>query len=231
MIKESAIEKMSSEIKRWFAKAIVGMILADGRVDNAEIEYLNDIIGYFDDKEINDLIEAMVEKRELPVLEPIDVLTHEALEILKHLTVLSVVDEDLDSAEKDFLKYVATQLGLPPDIAARFLSLAQIKLKGVVHLANDSSIKVQCFDLSETGCMFYAIPKISPPDSFTLKLQNPAVKDEDPKNYFQPITAESSWCRTVTSNHGHYVIKAAFDNPINDSQGKKLVSKPDAKKS
>ena len=39
-------EAMSSEEKIWFARAIAGMIVADGRVDDSELEFLKEAISF-----------------------------------------------------------------------------------------------------------------------------------------------------------------------------------------
>ena len=37
---------MAPETKNWFARAIVGMMWADGRIDQAEIDYLKGLLGF-----------------------------------------------------------------------------------------------------------------------------------------------------------------------------------------
>ena len=41
------IEEMSSEEKKWFAYSIAGMVVADGRVDESEMEFLREAINFF----------------------------------------------------------------------------------------------------------------------------------------------------------------------------------------
>ena len=42
-------EAMSIEEKIWFARAIAGMIVADGRVDDSELEFLKEAISFLED--------------------------------------------------------------------------------------------------------------------------------------------------------------------------------------
>ncbi len=41
-------EAMSIEEKIWFARAIAGMIVADGRVDDSELEFLKEAISFLE---------------------------------------------------------------------------------------------------------------------------------------------------------------------------------------
>ena len=44
-------EAMSIEEKIWFARAIAGMIVADGRVDDSELEFLKEAISFLEDRD------------------------------------------------------------------------------------------------------------------------------------------------------------------------------------
>ena len=45
------VEHMSSIEKNWFASSIAGMIVADGRADNTELEFLKEAINFLDNKD------------------------------------------------------------------------------------------------------------------------------------------------------------------------------------
>ncbi len=51
-MEDQIIESLSPECKEWFAKAVVGMIFIDGKVDDSEIEYLKETISFLKDKEL-----------------------------------------------------------------------------------------------------------------------------------------------------------------------------------
>ena len=40
------ISLLTDDEKLWFAKAIAGMVVADGRVDNSEVEFVKAAIGF-----------------------------------------------------------------------------------------------------------------------------------------------------------------------------------------
>ena len=44
-------EAMSIEEKIWFARAIAGMIVADGRVVDSELEFLKEAISFLEDRD------------------------------------------------------------------------------------------------------------------------------------------------------------------------------------
>ncbi|MBU2513961.1 TerB family tellurite resistance protein [bacterium] len=225
-MQDNTIELMSPETKEWFAKAIVGMILADGRIDKAELEYLNNLIGFLERQDLVQSISNMLKNNQTPELEPLELVANEALEIVKHLTVMAVVDENLATREVEFLHHVANQLGLPDEIADRFLALAKEKLRRAKYVArlvtNDISEQVRCFDLTETSCMFYSFRTIKPNLKITLQLfKEPA--EELSKNLYHPISAESSWCRPVQSRFGNFIVQARFCDPIKADQGLELI--------
>jgi hypothetical protein len=223
---DGTIQKMKPATKKWFAKAIVGMIVADGRIDKAEMEYLKSMIGYLDERDLEGLLLESIRKKEVPKLEPMDIIPNEALEIIKHLTVVAVVDEDLADNEVTFLKYVAAQLGLSDKIAERFLSLAKEKLNRIRFNARVSarsfSEQVRCFDLTENSCMFYSNHNVRANSCIDLQFFKQKIK-EDESNLYQAITAESAWSRAVTSKHGHYVVNVLFQSSLEEDQGYELL--------
>ncbi len=225
-MQNKTIEQMAPLTKEWFAKAIVGMILADGRIDKAELKYLNDLIGFLKDESLVNTITTMLERNEMPTLDPVEPVTNEALEIVKHLTIMAVVDEDLANREVRFLKYATDQLGLSPEIPERFLSLAKEKLKRVKYMARattkEFSEQVKCFDLTEDGCMFYSYHKV--PSNIHVALQ--LYKESEGKNALSPyqiVDAESTWSRPVQSKFGNFVVGVTFINPLKSEQGLELI--------
>ncbi len=223
---DDTIQKMDSATKEWFAKAIVGMIVADGRVDKAEMEYLKTMIQYLDEGDLEGLLLESIRKKEMPKLEPLDIIPNHALEIIKHLTVVAVVDEDLADREVAFLKHVSGQLGLSDEIADRFLSLAKEKLKRVSInariIARDFSEQVRCFDLTETSCMFYSNKDVKARSQLELQFFKQKIK-EDESNLYQAIQAECAWSRAVKAKYGNYVVNVLFKAPINEDRGSDLL--------
>lgn len=217
---------MSPQTKEWFARSIVGMILADGRIAKEELDYLNSLVSFLNDPELANSVSTMLKANEMPALDPLSIDTNEALEIIKHLTIMAVVDENLAKREIRFLKYVNDQLGLPPDIPDRFLSLAKEKL-GRAKLnaritSRDFSEQVRCFDLTEEGCMFYCQRNIQGNTTLELHFFKDTLSNND-SNLYAPIEAETTWSRPVQSKHGNFVVGVTFYDPLSPEQGLDLI--------
>jgi len=225
-VKDKTIDLMEPATKEWFARAIVGMILADGRIDKAEIDYLKNMLGYLNEKSLDESILKMLQSKKMPVLEPLEIVANESLEIVKHLTMIAVVDEDLASREVEFLSYVATQLGLPGEIANRFLSLAKKKIKSIRFNARiateDFTEQVRCFDLTEDSCMFYSNRELKRDSQIALQFIKQSFKDNELKLY-QVIHGTTAWSRSVNSKHGNFVVSVFFNNPLGNNQGYELL--------
>ncbi len=224
-MQDRTIEKMTPATKEWFAKAVVGMILADGRIEQAELDYLKSLLSFLGDGQIVQNISDMLKRGDMPELEPLELVTNESLEIVKHLTVMAVVDENLAKHEVDFLYHATTQLGLTKSIADRFLSLAKEKLRRAKYFARlatqDFTEQVRCFDLTEFNCMFYSFRSIA--SNTTINLQFCKNPEENKDDLYLPISAESSWCRSAQSKFGNYVVMALFETPLQREQGLDLI--------
>lgn len=129
--KESSMElheldqlALTSEAKHWFAKAIVGMICADGHVDDAELAYLKGIIAFLESKEAISALVQQVKKKEKPILRVLKVDRQQAFEILKLLTRLAATDSRLSQSEAKFLKYAGVKLGFEPSFSDNMLRWA-----------------------------------------------------------------------------------------------------------
>ncbi|MCP4757210.1 MAG: TerB family tellurite resistance protein [Proteobacteria bacterium] len=224
---DPVIESMSQEIKEWFALAIVGMICADGRVDKAELAYLKNIIGFLDDKALIGSMLEKVKNGEIPSLKPISIDQETAASIMRHLTMLSIVDQDLDSSEEAFLNHVGEQLRLPPGVPAKFLAHARKQLGGKTYPAKltmgASPLEIRCFGLSEKGCMLYTNATVNPKARITVQLYQPQDEGK-PDEMYHPIRANCTWCRPVKSRFGKFVVKAVFQQTFLESQGAALMT-------
>ncbi len=221
-MEDQIIESLSPEHKKWFAKAVVGMIYVDGKVDDSEIDYLKETISFFKDKKLIRYILDIVKQKKVPILDPIKIGEHQAKAIIKQLTYLSIVDEELDSTEENFLFYVSSQLELPEDIPKRFMTLARKRLKGKKLKArltvNNDSSDVICFGLSANECLFFSNHLITPMIGLTLEFYK-RQRSQKNKETFQPISANIARCRTVDSLEGNYIVKAVFKHKIHEIHG------------
>ena len=79
------VEHMSSVEKNWFASSIAGMIVADGRADQTELQFLKEAINFLDNKEEINQIMAIVKNGMPPDLSPLDIDSKQAFLMLKYL--------------------------------------------------------------------------------------------------------------------------------------------------
>ena len=108
---EFEVNLLTPEAKKWFSHAIAGIICADKQVDDSELKYLKEAIGFLDDpEEIQKLVE-MVKKKALPELSILKLDRLPAFFILRHLTSITVSDGKLAASEGQFLKKVGLRLG------------------------------------------------------------------------------------------------------------------------
>ncbi|MBU2511145.1 DUF2225 domain-containing protein [bacterium] len=217
---------MSPKAKEWFARAVVGMIWADGRIDQAEIDYLKSLLGFLKDKDLIHSVLGMIKQNKIPPLESIQLEQAQALAILKHLTSISIVDEDLDKSEVAFLKNIARLLNLPPEIPEKFISLGRKRLGGNRFHSNllvgDDSLDVVCFGFSERECLFFSNRLVNPMARLTLRVYKDQ-KNRSESGLHAPFVAEAQWCRAVKSGIAKYVVKAVFKKQITSEEGARLI--------
>ena len=61
------VEQLDSEDKNWFARAIAGMVVADGRVDESETAFLKEALGFLEDRSQVEQIMGIVKQGSLAV--------------------------------------------------------------------------------------------------------------------------------------------------------------------
>jgi uncharacterized protein (DUF2225 family) len=225
-MEDPIVEAMSAKTKDWFARAIVGMIWADGRIDQAEIKYLKSILGFLKDKELVHSVSEMIRQNRIPPLETLNLENTQALAVMKHLTSISIVDEELALAEETFLKAVASKLNLPAEVPEKFITLAKKRLGGnrfpACLILGEESLEISCFGFTENECLFFTDRLVNPLARLNFKLYARTGKQQQP-GFYNPITAEAQWCRSVKSGVAKYVVKAALKKPISSDEGARLV--------
>lgn len=224
-MEDQVIDSLSPELKKWFAKAIVGMIYADGKVDDSEIDYLKEMVSFLKDKKLIRHLLNLAKQKKVPLLEPMAIEEVQAKAIIKQLTYLSIVDEELDGTEENFLFYVSRQLGQSDEIPKKFVSLARKRLKGKKLRAkltiSNNSLDVTCFSLSVNECLFFSNHSITPMIGLTLEFYK-RQKSQTNKETFQAISANVARCRMIDSLEGNYIVKAVFKHTIHDIHGTKM---------
>lgn len=118
----SFISHLPKQAQLWSAKAIAGLIVADGVVSNAELAVLRESIGFLQDVESINEIVSKVKEREKPKLEVLKTDRATATKILMALALVALTDNKLSSAETDYFKYIAGRLGFEEGIAKAIMN-------------------------------------------------------------------------------------------------------------
>ncbi|MGA1644873.1 MAG: DUF2225 domain-containing protein [bacterium] len=151
-------EAMSVEEKIWFARAIAGMIVADGRVDDSELEFLKEAISFLEDRDQVNGIMAVVRQGKTPSLEARKIDPKQSFIILKYLAELMVVDGKMSETEITFFVYAGGLLGFTSNILTKLWKTARSMLEATKPLAKISAGKnaslVRLTSLSESRCTF-----------------------------------------------------------------------------
>ena len=105
------VSGLSPETKKWLSYAIAGIICADKQVDDSELKYLKQAIGFLDDPEEIQKLVSMVKQKALPDLAILKLDRQPAFSILCYLTSITVSDGKLASSEGQFLKKIGLRLG------------------------------------------------------------------------------------------------------------------------
>ncbi len=111
------ISHLPKAAQYWSAKAIAGIIVADGVVTNAELSVLRESISFLEDVESINEIVSMVKNREKPKLEVLKTDRAIATKILMSLALVALTDDKITNAETEYFKYIAGKLGFEHGIA------------------------------------------------------------------------------------------------------------------
>ncbi len=111
------INSLPEIAKIWSAKAIAGIIVADGVVTNAELVVLRESISFLEDKDIVNEIVEMVKSREIPKLEVLKTDRNIATKILISLALVALTDNKLSAKEEQYFSYIAGKLGFQKNLA------------------------------------------------------------------------------------------------------------------
>ena len=120
----SIIKGMSQFEKRWFARALCGMVLADDVIDQGEIGLMKRFITLIKDDAIRGEVNQILTMGIKVVLEKHPFTQEQKINILFEVAAMSFADRSIDDAELVFLSYVGTQLDLTQNVIQEVTRLA-----------------------------------------------------------------------------------------------------------
>ncbi|MGK5094807.1 hypothetical protein WDW89_22705 [Deltaproteobacteria bacterium TL4] len=122
---KSILENLPSDVKNWCARAMVGMITADGVVTESELVFLKETISFLEDMDAINEIVKLVKSKEQIILQTLKTDPQTGAQILIHLATLAVTDGKLDDTESNFFIYVGKKMGFPSTYSSEILSWAR----------------------------------------------------------------------------------------------------------
>ncbi|MBF0238018.1 MAG: hypothetical protein HQM12_09955 [SAR324 cluster bacterium] len=220
-------EDMPANAKNWIAHAIAGMAIADGHVDSSELVFLKEAMSFLNDRESINEILTFVKQGKVPELPAISLDKNAAFSILKHLTQIAIIDEDLHENETSFLHSAGEILGFPPSITEKFLSIAHKNLesrvaRGLLKIQG-SQEEVRCKDMTLTGCLVDLDYVVNPMTVGELQVY---AKNNEEEMLCSVIPCTVKWFRKKSS--GKIAIKLEFKEKINVNHGVLQIVDPDS---
>ncbi len=214
------IDAMSSDEKKWFAHAMIGMVYADGTVDNTELEHLKAVVGMLaSEGEINEMISAA---RQKTLTQPrVKVDQKIAFAILKQLARLSISDGKLSPSEVKFFKTLGLSVKFPPAVIEKVIDTARKTLDAQlpnVHVEIGRHIMhTQVVDLTENNCCFRFKHAILPKTRVTMQFYG-VEEAKDPSPY-EKIFGTVTWSRPSRTMEKVFIINAGFSQVVRDYHG------------
>ena len=228
------VEHMSSAEKNWFASSIAGMIVADGRADQTELEFLKEAINFLDNKDEISQIMAIVKSGTLPELSPLEIDSKQAFLMLKYLAQLMVADSDLSSKEIEFFLVTGKFLGFSDEILSKFWKSARSLLErdlpqGMIETGK-LKVKVILTNVDESGFTFRLTKPLMPKVKIRLRVskihqsQEPTDREEE---YWNVIVCKMLNQRQLKYDGGCYMVRSTFEQKIAFEHGVLQILDPE----
>ena len=117
------LAQLDATKRRWFARMVVSMVQADGRIDLHERAFVHSAIQLIADPAgVQELEEAFLLGNPIPI-EPIEVAEDLRLKILESLLNVATIDRHFDEAEESMLRQIGTQIGCEPQVIEQLVEL------------------------------------------------------------------------------------------------------------
>jgi len=212
------VEILTNEDKIWFARSIAGMIVADGHVDDSEMDSLKEAISFLEDREEVDRLMAIVKSGKPPQLQVAQIESKQAFIILKYLAELMVADSVLSPSEVDYFIHVGKMLGFPPAILTKLWQTARQSLEatlpqGLIDTGKGGKLEVALLSLSEASCSFRFPRPLTPNSRLILEVR----KGEN--EYYSPVQMRLDRQTSDKHDPGSYRITAKIEQRLGEGNG------------
>ena len=229
-MKTPNLENLSPKDKIWFAQAIAGMVIADGRVDESEIVFLKKAIGFLDDREEIDRLMAIVKQGKPPQLEEAHIDSKQAFSMIKYLLELMIADSRLSPGEIHYFLYTGKLFGYSGEVLVKLWKTARAQLEAIkpkagIKIGSETYDTIVLTELSEEGFSFRYNHPLVPHTRFMLRVQKP---DGD---YWEPVSGNIGKQSQEKMDQGSFDISGNFGQNLAESHGILQILHPDQYKS
>ena len=219
------VEKLDSEDKNWFARAIAGMVVADGRVDESETAFLKEALGFLEDRSQVEQIMGIVKQGKPPEMPAAKIDSKQAFIMLKYLSELMVADAHLSPGEVRFFLYSGRLLGFTPDILTKLWKTARAQLeatlpKAVAQIGNQT-VEITLTELHDSKFSFRFGQALTPNCKIILKLHR------SDGSFCDPIACRMAGQHQDKFDQGSFTILGRFEQKVAEPHGILQILHPD----
>ena len=219
------VEQLDSEDKNWFARAIAGMVVADGRVDESETAFLKEALGFLEDRSQVEQIMGIVKQGKPPEMPAAKIDSKQAFIMLKYLSELMVADAHLSPGEVRFFLYSGRLLGFTPDILTKLWKTARAQLeatlpKAVAQIGNQT-VEITLTELHDSKFSFRFGQALTPNCKIILKLHR------SDGSFWDPIACRMAGQHQDKFDQGSFSILGRFEQKVAEPHGILQILHPD----
>ena len=211
------VEELSSEDKNWFARAIAGMIVADGRVDKSETVFLKQALGFLEDRSQVEEIMGIVKQGKPPQMPPAKIDSKQAFIMLKYLSELMVADANLSPGEVRFFVYSGRLLGFTPEILTKLWKTARAQLESTLPKASaqigNQTVEIILNELHDSKFSFRSRQALTPNCKILMKLHRADG------SFWEPIACRMSGQHQDRFDQESFTIFGKFEQKISEHHG------------
>ena len=109
---KTKISELKKDQRTWFATAMVAMILADGNIDRAEVDFIVKITGFIQDEGTVERLKKFIQFKTIPPLgSPSNIDKKLGMSMIIDLIRIAVSDQDFAPSEKDMIEKIGKSMG------------------------------------------------------------------------------------------------------------------------
>jgi len=110
---KTPISGLNQKQRQWFATALIAMILADGNIDRAEVDFLVKVLTIVKEEHEVDRLKKFIQFKTMPTIPPPAGLFDRklAMTVLLDMVRIAVADKDFAAKEEEMVRHVGETLG------------------------------------------------------------------------------------------------------------------------